>query len=126
MTVSSDCIFRLEGPGSIQYANGDKFEGTFVRHKRVGTGKIEYSDGRIYSGQFENDEINGLGTMTYPSGASLTGEWLDGKISKWGTFEGDLSLIGCENVIRESSKEDSTKGDESSKPTVTGKYTGEW
>jgi hypothetical protein len=70
------------GKGAFEFANGDKFEGTFVRNVREGKGKYiprqPNIDGILYfEGEYHNDKKEGPGKMVYEHG-SIEGMWKNG------------------------------------------------
>jgi len=60
----------FHGTGKYEYANGDKYDGQWRYHKRLGKGKsilnslgvLESSNGDRYDGEW-NDKKNGLGKV---------------------------------------------------------------
>ena len=45
----------------MQFANGDKYVGTWDKDTRTGSGSYSWANGNIYDGNFANDEISGEG-----------------------------------------------------------------
>jgi hypothetical protein len=73
--ISGDCI---NGKGSINYENGDKYEGDFINRLPNGQGKYTNNDGAIYIGSIIGRAFNGHGTMVYPNGDIYTGNFIYG------------------------------------------------
>ena len=69
-------------PGTMIYANGNKYEGEWKDDKRHGKGKLTYvisfnKGYSMYEGEWENDVKRGRGIMNYKYGGMYDGEWLD-------------------------------------------------
>ena len=50
-----------EGNGSIEYPDGSKYTGSWLRDKKHGFGKYYYSSGATYEGEFIDDLKSGFG-----------------------------------------------------------------
>ena len=50
---------KPHGQGKIAYANGDFYEGAFVKGKRSGKGVYTFKDGERYEGEFFEDRHHG-------------------------------------------------------------------
>ena len=48
---------RISGEGTINYDDGDVYEGAFKDDEPDGVGKMAYKDGRICEGIWENGRI---------------------------------------------------------------------
>ncbi len=87
----------MEGVGIFRYANGDSFEGTFLKGTRYGQGKYTYRDGGYYQGEYRNlmpmsrsrnaaqlplcdGKRHGTGIRVWTNGARYEGQWLNDKI----------------------------------------------
>jgi len=44
----------MHGQGTLQWADGKLYEGTFKNDKREGHGKFTWKDGRIYDGEWKD------------------------------------------------------------------------
>ena len=64
------------GYGTIQYTNGDFYEGEWVDYKKHGKGTIQYITKDLYEGEWKDDEKSGNGKMTFASGVVYDGRWL--------------------------------------------------
>lgn len=56
------------GHGIYYYANGDVYDGEFVKNLRIGKSRIIFNDGSEYIGQFIDDEADGHGIYTDKAG----------------------------------------------------------
>ncbi len=94
-----------DGEGTLQYANGDRYEGMWRKDAAHGRGTFQYTtgdvyegdwkdnlrhgsgtftcaaDGKVYAGEFADGLKHGRGTLTLPSGDSITGNWDRGHVS---------------------------------------------
>jgi hypothetical protein len=48
-----------EGRHSVNYDNGDQYEGNFQNYKREGRGIFRFKDQRKYDGEFKNNQMTG-------------------------------------------------------------------
>ena len=64
----------LKLEGSLTYANGDKYTGSFTNDKKHGQGKYVWANGMFYEGPFEEDQIG------------KSGKFVLGKTSKFEEF----------------------------------------
>ena len=58
-----------DGQGLYYYANGDIYDGKFVKNKRIGKASLKFNDGSEYIGQFINDQADGHGLFTDTHGS---------------------------------------------------------
>ncbi len=66
--------------GTIEYSNGDIYDGEFSGFYRHGEGSMLYtSTGDSYKGNFTDDTISGTGVYTGAGGNVYEGEFADGK-----------------------------------------------
>jgi uncharacterized protein (TIGR02145 family) len=49
------------GIGNYIWANGDKFQGDFIKGKLSGLGKYYFTDGQIWEGNWKDDKFSGMG-----------------------------------------------------------------
>ncbi|KEP61083.1 UNVERIFIED_CONTAM: MORN repeat-containing protein [Hammondia hammondi] len=77
---------RKEGRGVYTYRNGDKFQGEYKNNKRTGLGRTDYSAGGFYHGNYENGRRSGEGTRRYANGDIYYGQWKDGRHDGYGTY----------------------------------------
>ncbi|XP_065841787.1 radial spoke head 1 homolog isoform X1 [Oscarella lobularis] len=92
------------GKAVIEFASGDRFEGTFVNgeiegkgvwqsssmkskyegnwkeSQRNGDGEMHFLSGNVYKGQFRNNVLEGRGKMTYADGSTYNGLWKKNQI----------------------------------------------
>lgn len=66
------------GNGTLHYANGDKYEGSFQNGQKEGKGKYTHVSGSIYFGNWRGDKKDGQGTIKYPNGDQYEGSFTDG------------------------------------------------
>ena len=115
--IEGDC---QNGQGTMLYATGHKFTGTFKDGERHGDGVMilpgnrklvgvwefneirrgiyTYSDGTVYEGEWEFRERNGQGTLTFADGRRYEGEFRSGQrhgkgVMTWSdgrTYSGDF------------------------------------
>ena len=72
---------------TIEYSNGDKFEGYKINDLYEGEGKYIYSrDNSSYVGQYVKGKRHGFGTFNYASGNVYEGQWIEDKCEGEGTF----------------------------------------
>lgn len=102
-------------PGSKSFAKGleAKEEGAYVGQRNQagqydGQGTMKYANGDVYVGSWKNGERDGQGTMTYASGSTYTGSWRFGLYHGEGTLFDGVSMrkgnwvdgkLGDENLI---------------------------
>ncbi len=63
---------------TINYGNGETYEGDLLNGKYHGYGTYIYPDGEKYIGEFKNGSYEGLGTYIYSDGEKYVGEFKDG------------------------------------------------
>ena len=61
-----------DGNSSFQFANGDKFDGTWQKHKMV-SGVYTFKNGDKYQGSFKNNKLDGLGYYRFSNGDGVKG-----------------------------------------------------
>lgn len=76
---------RINGFGTLTYADGDRYIGQWVDGKMNGQGTYIYADGDKYEGEWKDDKRHGKGTVTYRG--------QDGTIVE--KFEGDWYVRGA-------------------------------
>ena len=76
--VSDPVSGIVSGKGRIEWANGDRFDGTLVHGQKEGQGVFVWSNGQRYRGQWSHDQPNGKGTLTFPNGNRYEGGIRDG------------------------------------------------
>jgi hypothetical protein len=81
--LSGDCD---NGFGTWQYANGDKYEGTWVNQKMHGSGTYYYKNGDIYKGGFKNNKLEGTATFIAHNGDKYVGEYKNNHMEGEGTY----------------------------------------
>lgn len=73
--IKGDCE---NGRGVYAYADGSRYEGTFLLGQPHGSGIFFYPNGDRYEGQFAYGLPHGQGKRTYSDGQRQEGEWLEG------------------------------------------------
>src|SRR4028118_1738446 len=56
---------KLSGPGSCQYANGDRYKGQFLNGQPHGQGIYTFKEEGRYQGEFALGEFNGQGVREF-------------------------------------------------------------
>ena len=59
-----------------------KYDGGWSNNKLDGYGTMEYANGRIYVGEWKKGKRNGQGTLSYPDGGVRKGIWSANKLKK--------------------------------------------
>ncbi len=72
--------------GKQLFADGNRFEGTFVKSTPHGEGVLTYADGSIYSGQFDMGVISGRGTIVFANKSKYEGEFAAGVFHGKGVY----------------------------------------
>ena len=75
-----DWKYIINDNGTIQFADGQIYEGPVRDGMRHGTGKNTWIDGQTYHGQWNNSSRNGWGTHSWKDGRTVTGTWKDGHL----------------------------------------------
>ena len=57
-----------------------KYGGGWQKDKINGHGTMEYANGRIYVGEWKNNKRHGQGTLSYPDGGIRKGIWSGNKL----------------------------------------------
>lgn len=73
--------------GSMDFANGGKYNGEWKNNGPHGYGTLTYADGGVYQGYFQDGSRHGTGTQKGADGIKFTGEWRYDK-EYTGTLEG--------------------------------------
>lgn len=76
----------MTGEGSIEWANGDRYEGTMVAGRKNGKGIFTWQNGQRYDGEWTDDVINGKGVLHYTNGDRYEGTFKDGEPHGTGTY----------------------------------------
>ena len=71
--VQGDC---LNGTGTFDYLNGDRYIGSFLGGHKHGQGEYHYANGAVYEGEFQHGAAIGQGTIRYPDGSRYVG-WVE-------------------------------------------------
>ncbi|EKG05282.1 hypothetical protein TCSYLVIO_003647 [Trypanosoma cruzi] len=74
-----------QGIGSIQWCNGDTYNGPFLRGRPHGEmGSYNFADGRVYKGEYRHGVRHGIGRLTQKNGEYYEGEFKDGAMTGMG------------------------------------------
>ena len=65
----------MEGYGVYRFANQDVYEGQFSQGHKSGRGKYTGADGSVFVGEYRLDKRHGPGTFTHPDGRSVQSMW---------------------------------------------------
>ena len=76
----------ISGEGTISYANGDEYKGTFVNGQKEGDGVYTWFDGSAYTGHFSANKKDGFGTYRWSDGSYYTGTYVADLKSGTGIF----------------------------------------
>ncbi len=71
---------------TIDYGNGEIYEGDLLNGKHHGYGTYTYPDGERYIGEFKNGSYEGLGTYIFPDGDRYIGEFNGGLFHGQGVY----------------------------------------
>ena len=98
-------FFGSCGRGRMMYANGDMYNGVWVKNKKYGEGKIEYENGDEYNGTWIDDKKHGKGKMVYTNGDEYNGIWIDDKKHGKGIMYSHESNTYYEGEFKEGMKD---------------------
>eukprot|EP00928_Gymnodinium_smaydae_P019741 TRINITY_DN17593_c0_g1_i1.p1 TRINITY_DN17593_c0_g1~~TRINITY_DN17593_c0_g1_i1.p1 ORF type:complete len:1170 (-),score=191.75 TRINITY_DN17593_c0_g1_i1:88-3486(-) len=98
-----------DGQGKYAWANGDVYEGQYVKDKREGVGRLSrQEEGEEYVGAFAADDFHGRGELSRSDGTLIRGEWCDGQLVSGiqccpdgSRYEGSFSAFGRHGFGRE-------------------------
>ena len=71
----------MHGTGTLNYANGEKYIGSWVGGKKRGHGVYYWPNGKRYEGEFKDDKKHGIGSLIYINGEVAYGKWVDDVLS---------------------------------------------
>ena len=77
---------KKDGFGTFTWANGDYYTGEWKANQKHGTGTLVRTNGDSYSGDWNFDEKNGVGTVTLVNGDRYVGDIVKAKYSGIGTY----------------------------------------
>jgi hypothetical protein len=63
------------GYGIYKYANGDNYDGAWIMGQKQGFGTYKWSLGEFYRGMWLGNKQNGKGEFEWPGGGHYEGEW---------------------------------------------------
>ena len=67
--------------GTMEYAHGSIFTGTWEKGWWQGPGKLVTGDGVVYEGNYDRGRLYGPGYVTYPDGPKYSGVFTNGKLT---------------------------------------------
>ena len=76
----------VNGTGTMEWPNGDKYVGEWKDGKIHGVGTLTWANGIKYVGDWKNGIEDGKGTVTWPDGTKYVGERYNAKAEGQGTF----------------------------------------
>lgn len=90
------------GTGEYQFADGDRYVGSFADGYASGVGTMYYSWGSVSRGTWASDSENGICTETFPDGSIYEGHFVNGQKHGPGafTFRGSDRFVGRWNRRR--------------------------
>ena len=113
-----DKFTRPNGFGTMDFPNGDKYEGEWVKGKYHGKGVYIYADGGRLEGSWENGKMVGPGVIYFPNGDVIEADFTDGTSQ---TGKGKFTYAnGC---VYEGDLVDGVPEGEGTYTTSTGKVT---
>jgi hypothetical protein len=75
----------------VRFANGDEYEGESIGGKQAdGQGTMRYADGSTYKGTWKANEQDGFGAYYTVTGACYEGHWQSGKMEGTGKYKTPL------------------------------------
>ena len=77
---------NLHGYGVYTWNSGDKYEGEYAYGKRNGKGVYTWASGIVYNGTYVEDRRTGKGTLTWPSGDTYNGEFFEDDQHGFGVY----------------------------------------
>lgn len=84
----------FHGPGTMVWKNGDRYEGTFDMGHKHGRGTLIFASGSVYTGEFDSDKRQGNGVCKYADGARYEGSWANDLFEGKGTYtEADGTVL---------------------------------
>ena len=82
----------------ISPLRGIRYTGDWLEGQMEGPGTLECADGSSYVGAFAKGMKRGQGVMQYSSGAKYSGEWLDNRRHGTGVFTRPVALLPLVNL----------------------------
>ncbi len=95
--LSGDCE---HGEGTYAYADGSRYEGSFVNGKKHGLGTFFYANGNKYIGHFMFDQYSGTGKMMEKEGDVIEGLWAKGELKSANDNNGDRDKVEYRDCSR--------------------------
>ena len=73
--------------GTIEFPNGDKYEGEIMGDMAYGEGRMNYANGDYYTGQFDQDVRSGYGELKMRKGNVYKGDFKNNLYDGEGEFK---------------------------------------
>lgn len=80
------------GPGVLRFANGDTYDGNFLKGELHGEGRFVYRDGGVYEGTFEHSKRSGKGKRIFSNGDRYEGDWANDQMHGRGVHTSKLTV----------------------------------
>jgi len=94
--ITSDCSSPING--TVNYKNGDRYEGAFSNGYYSGFGNLSKVNGEKYTGNFSQGKYSGTGSLIRPDKSKYVGNFSNGEFSGKGVlthsnwaYEGDFA-----------------------------------
>ena len=75
----------IDGDGEMRYKLGGKYIGSWKHGRYEGQGIRKYADGTAYNGNWEAGLRHGNGEVIYPDASMYKGEWQYNQVRRWWT-----------------------------------------
>ena len=75
-----------DGQGILYCANGNKYLGHWEQNWRQGEGRFIFNEGHEYLGQFHRNQFHGKGSMRYANGDLYEGDWKFNQPEGYGVY----------------------------------------
>jgi hypothetical protein len=73
-STTGDSGVTLSGTGTLQWPNGDRYEGSLVQGKRHGKGRFTWPNGQSYTGDWVQDQADGQANLRFANGDVYDGQ----------------------------------------------------
>ncbi|MEW4354906.1 MORN repeat-containing protein [Streptococcus pneumoniae] len=96
IVISALVVFTSSIPshGVLTLDKGSiKYDGSLVRGKMNGEGTLTFANGDTYKGKFRNGTFNGKGTFTAKAGWTYEGDFVNGQPEGQGTLTTESNTI---------------------------------
>jgi hypothetical protein len=83
----------VNGSGTVQWKNGNRYEGPVVNTQLTGKGTFTWANGDTYVGDLVNAQPHGQGTYSFKSGDRYVGAWRNGQKHGMGRYTYGNGLV---------------------------------